>query len=72
EGFKIIGDFIGNLVRFMTNTFTKRKVTYKKILSTPYRRFVLLIIVSTIPTAIFGYGFQDAIEIAGRTLLVPG
>lgn len=72
EGFRIIGDFVGNLVRFIRNTFTNKKVEYKKILSTPYRRFVILIIISTIPTAIFGYGFQDAIEIAGRTLLVPG
>lgn len=72
EGFKIIGDFFINLGRFVSNIFTKNKKTYKKIISTPYRRFVMLIIVSTIPTALIGVLFQDKIESAGAVLLVPG
>lgn len=72
EGFKILGDCIVNVVRLISNLFSKNRVTYKKIVSTPYRRFVMLIIVSTIPTAIIGVVFQNAIEIASATLLVPG
>ena len=72
EGFKIIGDFFINVGRFIKNIFSTNKVTYKKIISTPYRRFVMMIIVSTIPTAIMGVVFKNAIEIASTTLLVPG
>ncbi|MHB8131415.1 MAG: undecaprenyl-diphosphate phosphatase [Mobilitalea sp.] len=72
EGFKIIGDFFVNMERRIKNLFSDKKVEYKQIISTPYRRFVMLIIVSTIPTAIIGLLFKNAIEIASETLLVPG
>ncbi len=72
EGFQIIGDFLINSARFVKNLFSKDKVQYKKMVTTPYRRFVMLVIVSTIPTGILGFAFQDAIETAGMTLLVPG
>lgn len=62
EGFGIIGDFFGNL-------FSKEK---KQIINTEYRRFVMLVIVSTIPTGIIGVVFNDLIEQAGATLIVPG
>lgn len=72
EGFSILGDSIVNLVRFFRNMGAAKKVSYKKVISTPYRRFVMLILVSTIPTGIIGVVFQDAIEVAGMSLLVPG
>ena len=39
---------------------------------TGYRRFVLLIIVSSIPTAIIGYMARDFVDYASSTLLLPG
>lgn len=72
EGFQIIGDFFVNVARLLKNFTTKEKSEYKTVISTPYRRFVMLIIVSTIPTGIIGVLFKDAIELAGTTLLVPG
>ena len=72
EGFKIIGDFFINLGRRIKNLSSEKKIEYIQIISTPYRRFVILIIVSTIPTAIIGLVFKNAIEIASETLLVPG
>ena len=42
------------------------------VLSSAYRRFVLLIIVSTIPTAILGFIGRDFVEYASSTLLIPG
>jgi len=72
EGFKIVCDFFINLGRRIKNLFSEKKVEYKQIISTPYRRFVMLIIVSTIPTGIIGLVFKDAIEIASTTLLIPG
>lgn len=72
EGFKIVGDFIINIVRYVKNLGSKNKVEYKKIISTPYRRFVMLVIVSTIPTAIIGLLLKNVIEVSGKTLLIPG
>lgn len=72
EGFKIVGDFIINIVRYVKNLGAKNKVEYKKIVSTPYRRFVMLVIVSTIPTAVIGVLLKNVIEVSGKTLLIPG
>ena len=72
EGFSIIGDFIVKMVRFLKNLGAVKNVPYKNVISTPYRRFVILILVSTIPTGIIGFVFQNAIEVAGMSLLVPG
>jgi undecaprenyl-diphosphatase len=72
EGFKIIGDLCINLSRGIKNSITKEKLEYKEVISTPYRRFVMLILISTIPTAIIGVVFESAIETAASILLVPG
>ncbi|HKL99331.1 MAG TPA: undecaprenyl-diphosphate phosphatase [Mobilitalea sp.] len=72
EGFKIIGDFLVNCTRFIKNLGASKKVEYKKMITTAYRRFVILVIVSSIPTGIIGILFSDAFEQAGATLLVPG
>jgi undecaprenyl-diphosphatase len=73
EGFKILIDFFINVGRMSQKLFHgKQRVEYKKIISTPYRRFVILILLSTIPTGIIGVIFEHAIEVASATLLVPG
>jgi len=72
EGLKLLGDCIGNLGRLLTNLTLRRKAEYNKVISTPYRRFVMLIIVSTIPTGIIGVLFQHAFEKAGDILWIPG
>lgn len=72
EGFKIIGDFFINVGRLIKYAFTRKPVEFKQVISTPYRRFVILIIISTIPIAIIGALFNDAIERATQSLIVPG
>ncbi len=72
EGFSIIGDFFANVSRFVGNLFSKKKKPYKQIVNTAYRKFVMLVIVSTIPTGIVGVVFKDVIEQASATLIVPG
>lgn len=72
EGCMIIADFFVNIARFFKNLGSGKKTAYKKIVSTPYRKFVMLIIVSTIPTGIIGVLLNDAVEITNQTLLVPG
>lgn len=72
EGLGIIGDFFVNIFNVVVNLFRKDKKEWKKIVRTPYRRFVMLIIVSTIPTGILGILLGDITEYAGTTLLIPG
>ena len=45
---------------------------YRHILSSPYRKFVVLLIVSTIPTGILGILLKDIVEYASNSLLVTG
>ncbi|MGB4661392.1 MAG: undecaprenyl-diphosphate phosphatase [Mobilitalea sp.] len=77
NGFQIIGIFFANIGRMFVNVFCKitgsiKRTEYSKIITTPYRRFVMLVIVSTIPTGIIGVLFKDSIEKASETLLIPG
>ncbi|MBE5948047.1 MAG: undecaprenyl-diphosphate phosphatase [Lachnospiraceae bacterium] len=72
EGFAIIGAALSNTFKFITNLFSKEKKEYTQVINTPYRRFVMLVIISTIPTGILGIVLSDVIENASTTLLVPG
>lgn len=67
EGFSIIGQFF----RSVYLRWIKRKA-WQPVITTPYRRFVMMVIISTIPTGIMGILFQDAINAASATLIVPG
>lgn len=67
EGFSIIGQFFKSVwLRLF------KKEAWQPVVTTPYRRFVMLVIVSTIPTGIMGILLSDAINAASATLIVPG
>lgn len=72
EGFCIVGVFFVNVGRFVKNLASGEKMEYKKIVDSAYRKFVMLVIVSTIPTGILGILLDDVIEMASATLIVPG
>ncbi len=72
NGFAILFCCFANMLTAIRNLFSKGKKEYKKVLSTPYRKFVLLVIVSPIPTGIMGIFLEDLIGDAGESLLVPG
>lgn len=87
EGFWILRDAFMNTAAFFTNIilFLKKKAgqirkdddtihyhEYKKIVTTSYRKFVMLVIVSTIPTGIIGFIGKDVVEMASEILIVPG
>lgn len=76
EGFRIIGDFFINVGRFFKNIIgkskEKEKIEYKKVVDGAYRKFVMMVIVSTIPTGIIGVLFDSFIEKASSDILVPG
>ena len=58
EFFRMVGDLLANLSMLFSRT--------------NYRKFVVLIIVSTIPTGIMGYLGSKLIKDASGTLIVPG
>lgn len=72
NGFGIVFDSLKNVVIFIQNLAGKDKKQYHKIVSTPYRKFAMLIIVTTIPTGVMGIVFNDMIENAGKALIIPG
>lgn len=67
EGFSIIGGFFKSVYLCLV-----KRQGWQPVVTTPYRRFVMLVIVSTIPTGIMGVLLKDVIGAASATLLVPG
>lgn len=72
EALHMAGDIFSNLGIFFKNKGTEEKIRYKRIVRTNYRKFVVLILVSTIPTGIIGVLGSKLIKNASETLLIPG
>ncbi len=72
EGFAIIGDFFINAGTAVSRLRGNKDKKYRKIICNGYRKFVMLVIVSTIPTGIIGIAAKDLIELASTVLIVPG
>lgn len=72
EGFAIIFDFFRNAGVLFGNVFQKKDAPYYRLIDNSYRKFVMLVVVSTIPTGIIGYVAADVVEAASETLLVTG
>lgn len=71
EGIHIIIDIIANTGIFFTRIFKSGK-KYRHIIKSSYRKFVMLVIVSTIPTGIIGILLSDIIGAANDMIMVPG
>lgn len=87
EGIYIIKNAFINLAIFFRNSFLLLKNLTRKdklpkeeldfgeyhpVANSSYRKFVLLVIVSTIPTGIIGIIGKDVVEMASKILIVPG
>ncbi|GHU40788.1 undecaprenyl-diphosphatase [Clostridia bacterium] len=78
EFIKILADIGKNAKIFVQSRFGKKDwgfseaPKYHKVIANAYRKFALLILVSTIPTAILGYLAKDLVKLASENLLVPG
>lgn len=72
EAFSMLGLLFSNLGIFFSNLFAKEKREYKKIITTTYRKFVIMIIMSTLVTMCIALPFEKFIGSAGDTLLIPG
>lgn len=72
EGAGILVDFFRDIPVFLGNVFLGNDEPYYRIIGNSYRKFVLLAIVSTIPTGLIGYASSNVVEAASKSLLVPG
>lgn len=72
EGFAIIADAGRNIGIFFSNLVNKKKGGYHHVVCNGYRKFVMLVIVSTIPTGIIGVLDANLVEMASKILIVPG
>lgn len=61
-----------NAILFFKSIGKKEKREYIKVIDTPYKRFVCMILLSTIPTGILGVLFEKVIGSASEHLLLPG
>lgn len=72
EGISILIDSVINIKIFVNNIIHKNDAPYRLIIRNSYRKFVMLILISTIPTAIIGYAAKDLVESVSKILIVPG
>ena len=72
EFFQMIGDLFFNLHIFILNRIHKTALKYRHVVHNNYRKFVVLVLVSTIPTALIGVAGKQLILAASDTLLIPG
>jgi undecaprenyl-diphosphatase len=74
NGCCMLGLWVTNAVRWIGNLFRKKedRMEYKKVITTSYRRFVLMILISTIPTGIMGLLLEKVIGSASDYLILPG
>ncbi len=70
--FQMVLDCFVNAGVFFQRNVLKRIVSYRKIVDSGYKRFVVMVIVSTIPTGIIGVLDKDFVELAGTFLIIPG
>lgn len=72
EGCGILRDTFVNIVIFFRNKAKGEVEPYRRIVNSSYRKFVMLIIVSTIPTGVIGFFGRDVVNMASEILIVPG
>ena len=75
---RLVIEFVGMLIDGVYNLVTWiRKLrgkdgAYRHVIYNSYRKMVMLVIVSTIPTGIIGYVGADLVTAASEVLIVPG
>lgn len=68
----ICGDCFANIGTFFKNLSAIDKKNYRPICSTTKRKFVVMLVISTIPTGIMGVLLDDIVEGVSGNLLVVG
>ena len=68
----ICADVFVNIRIFFRNISAINKEGYKQIVTNMYRKFVVMLLISCIPTAIIGALLNDVVDVVGDNLLVVG
>ncbi len=72
ETIRMCRDMINNVRIFYRNQRFDEALRYRRVVHNNYRKFVVLVLVSTIPTGIIGYAGRTLVSFAATTLIVPG
>ena len=72
EGIHLLADACVNLKVFFGHKLGHSDEGYRRIVTNAYRKFVLLVLVTTIPTGIIGIAFNGVVDTASSSLLIPG
>ena len=72
HGVGLVADVCINGWTFIMRLVKKDGRHYRRLITNAYRKFAALVIVTTIPTGIIGLVFSGPIEMASKTLIVPG
>ncbi len=72
EFIKMLGDIIHNARAKSFNKKHKKQMEVRPVVSNANRKMALMIIVTSVPTAIIGFAADDLIETLETILLVPG
>lgn len=72
EGVGIVVDSCVNVYSFIKSKRTKEMPVYRRVIRSAYRKFAMLVIVSTIPTGIIGMLGRELVDKSSDTLIVPG
>ena len=67
----MIRDIMENALRSFCR-IAGMKMKRKKIINSAYRKFVIMIVISSIPTAIAGFFLHDLAHISADTMILPG
>ena len=72
EALDMFMDLIGNANLYIHNKRTGEQLHYTRIISNIYRKFVVLLLVSMIPTAFLGYTARRLVSVSATSVLIPG
>lgn len=72
EFFGMCKDIFGNIVILCKSLSNPTQQGFNRVITNPFRKFVLLIIVSTIPTGLIGIFMDDVVEYASTSLIITG
>ena len=70
EGVGIVVDSCVNVYSFIKSKRTKEMPVYRRVIRSAYRKFAMLVIVSTIPTGIIGMLGRELVDKSSDTLIV--
>ena len=72
EALDMFMDLIGNANLYIHNRRTGDQLHYTRIISNVYRKFVVLLLVSMIPTVFLGYTARRLVSVSATSVLIPG